>query len=141
MRSSTTIIYHDRLIKKIPKKYAVIKDITDHLLDFEYIRLSEDERNLLDQALFLQEAESFLMYLSLLEEPAYEQIKDATPTAASKVKSADGTFYTTLIMSNGISVRCDEHLYYLSPIRHERSIATELLYLKKCPEKQLVIFD
>ena len=111
------ITYNNRLLKRIPEKYGTIRDITDHLMDFDYIRLSQTERKILDKVLFIQKAETFLMYLSLLEPIVYEQVKDAKPISAGKIKDANGETCSILKMSNGISIRCDEVLCSLSPIK------------------------
>lgn len=126
------IIHNDRLLKRIPGKYGNIRNLTDHLMDFDYIRLSKDERQILDKALFLQEAESFLMYLSLLEEASYEHIKDATPMSTAQVLDAEGHVYHVLIMSNNRKVRCEETLYNLCPEKRP---------LQRSNEIQLTIFE
>ncbi|HET6558093.1 MAG TPA: hypothetical protein VFG54_12310 [Prolixibacteraceae bacterium] len=112
------ILHHNnRPIKLIPKKYLRIQNIADHLEDFDYIRLSDVERQSLDQELFRLEAENFLMFLSFSDQLAFETIKDAKPVSAGKIKDADGESCTILKMSNGISIRCDEKLASLSPIK------------------------
>ena len=126
------IIHNNRLLKRIPEKYSKILNITDHLMDFDYIRLSHVERQLLDKALFLQEAESFLMYLSLLEEMAYEHVKDGTPAFCAQLLDAEDHAYHVLVMSNNRMVRCEETLYNLCPDKRP---------LKRSNEKQLSIFE
>lgn len=112
------IITHNYIpIKLVPKKYIRITNITDFLEDFEYIRLSEVERNSLDQELFRLEAENFLMYLNFSDPLVFERVKDARPVAAGKIKDADGENCTVLVMSNNLHVRCNETLYSLSPVK------------------------
>lgn len=113
------IIYHNnRPIKNIPKKYLpILPVITDHLEDEDCIRLTEAERELLDQELFRREAENFLMYLSITDPLAFEKVKNAKPVMAGKIKDANGELCTVLTMSNGLQVRCDDKLYTTSPIK------------------------
>ncbi|MDP2060916.1 MAG: hypothetical protein Q8J97_14330 [Flavobacteriaceae bacterium] len=111
------INHNSRPIKLIPKKYLRIQNLTDHLEDFENIRLSETERNTLDQELFRLEAENFLMYLNFSDPLVFEKVKDEKPVMAGKTKDADGEISTVLVMSNNLQVRCDELLYTLSPIK------------------------
>lgn len=110
------IIHHNsRPLKLIPAKYIRITNITDFLEDENYIRLTEVERNSLDQELFRLEAENFLMYLSFTDPLVFEKVKNAKPIMAGKSKDADGELCTVLVMSNNLHVRCDETLYSLSP--------------------------
>lgn len=110
------IIHHNaRPIKKVPRKYIRIPNITDHLEDENCIRLTEVERESLDQELFRLEAENFLMYLSLTDPVVFAKIKDARPLLAGKIKDPDGDVCTVLKMSNNITVRCDDSLYAISP--------------------------
>jgi len=125
------IIHHNfRPVKLIPKKYLRIQNLTDHLEDFENIRLSETERNTLDQELFRLEAENFLMYLNFSDPLVFEKVKDAKPVMAGKTKDADGEISTVLVMSNNLQVRCDETLYTLSPVKF--SPAKENVEQLKC---------
>ena len=110
------IIYHNnRPIKKVPKKYLKIQNLTEHFEDFEYLRLSEVERTPLDRELFRIEAENFLMYLSLTDPLAFEQVKDAKPICAGKIKDANNELCTVLKMSNNMTICCDDSLYSISP--------------------------
>lgn len=137
------ITYKSKPIKLVPKKYSLIPDITDYLEDFENIRLSNVERKHLDMALFVKEAESFLMYLSLLEPLVYEQIENAKPVSASKIGEMSGETYTVLTMSNGMSVRCDESVFRLSPVKYRRRYANSLanIALQQSDVTQLKCFD
>lgn len=111
------LLHNSRPLKLIPKKYAKIANITDHLEDESCIRLTEAERESLDQELFRLEAENFLMYLSFDEPLVFEKVKDAKPVAAGKVKDADGETCSVLLMSNGLHIRCQETLCTISPIK------------------------
>lgn len=112
------IIYHnDRPLKLIPKKYSAIPDITDYLEDFENIRLDEIERLNLDRRLFTLAAENFMMLLYLSEPLVYEQIKNAKPVSAARVRNTDFQIEYRLVMSNGLSVVCDLEIYSLSPVK------------------------
>lgn len=115
-------VYNNRLVKRMPEKYKPIQNIESHLEEFDYIRLSQVERKILDKELFRLEAENFLMFLSFDNPLAFEKIKDANPVSAGKVKDADGETCTVLKMSNGISIRCDEKLASLSPIKFKPAI-------------------
>ena len=125
------IIHNNRLLKRIPEKFSKIRNITDHLMDFEYIRLSKAERNILDKALFLQEAESFVMYLGLTEPLAFDHVKNASPVHTAQVLDPEGNIYPVLVMSNNRTVRCEETLYNLCPDKRP---------LLRSNEKQLSIF-
>lgn len=106
------IIYHNnRPIKKVHRKYLQIENLTDHLEDFDYLRLSDAERNTLDRELFRLAAENFLMLLSLTDPLVFEQVKDARPVCAGKIKDADNQLCTVLKMSNNVTLRCDDSLY------------------------------
>lgn len=110
------IVYHNnRPVKKVPKKYLQIPNLTDHLEDFEYLRLSDVERDTLDRELFRLAAENFLMLLSLTDPLAFEQVKDACPLCAGKIKDANNELCTVLKMSNNMTIRCDDSLYSISP--------------------------
>lgn len=111
------LLHNSRPLKLIPKKYIRIKNITDHLEDESCIRLTEVERESLDQELFRLEAENFLMYLNFTDPLVFEKVKNAKPVMAGKIKDADGELCTVLVMSNNLQVRCDEKLYTLSPIK------------------------
>ena len=124
------ITHNDRPIKLIPKKYQQITNITDHLEDFEFIRLSDIERKALDQELFRLESENFLMYLNFSDPLVFEQVKDAKPVGAGKVKDADGQTITVLVMSNNLHVRCEEHIYTLSPVKINSIPKSSVVQLK-----------
>lgn len=113
----TMIVTHNsRKVKLVPVKYQQIQNITDHLEDFEHIRLSEQERESLDQELFRLAAENFLMLIAFKEPLVFEQVKDFRPLAAEQVKAGDEITYL-LIMSNNMRIRCDEPVYSLSPVK------------------------
>ncbi|OFX52420.1 MAG: hypothetical protein A2066_21740 [Bacteroidetes bacterium GWB2_41_8] len=111
------IIYHNnRPIKKVPKKYLpILPVIAYHIEDFEHLRLSDIERNSLDNELFRRAAENFLMLLSLTDPLVFEQVKDAKPICAGKIKDANNELCTVLKMSNNMTICCDDSLYSISP--------------------------
>lgn len=112
------IIYHnDRPLKLIPKKYIKIENIIDYLEDFENIRLDEIERKHLDMRLFTMAVENFMMLLYLSEPLVYEQIKNAKPVSASRVRNNEGLIEYRLVMSNNLSVLCDYDIYSLAPVK------------------------
>lgn len=109
--------HNSRPLKLIPKKYIRIKNITDHLEDESCIRLTDVERESLDQELFRLEAENFLMLLALTDPLVFDKLKNSKPVMAGKINDATGKICTVLVMSNNLQVRCDEILYTLSPIK------------------------
>lgn len=137
------IHYNSRPLKLVPKKYSSIPDITDHLEDFDFIRLTNIERKALDHELFRIEAESFLMYLSLLEPLVYELVENAKPVSASKIGEMSGETYTVLTMSNGMSVRCDESVFRISPVKYRLRYANSLsnIAFQQSNMTQLKCFD
>lgn len=137
------ITYKSKPIKLVPKKYSKIPNITDYLEDFENIRLSNVERKHLDMALFIKAAESFLMYLSLLEPLVYELVENAKPVSASRIGEMSGETYTVLTMSNGMSVRCDESVFRISPVKYRLRYANSLsnIVFQQSNMTQLKCFD
>ncbi len=111
------IYYNDRPLKLIPKKYSKIQNITDYLEDFDNIRLDEIERKHLDMRLFTLAVENFMMLLYLSEPLVYEQIENAKPVSASRVRNNEGLIEYRLVMSNNLSVLCDYEVYSLSPVK------------------------
>lgn len=120
------IYYRDRPLKLIPRKYDAIIGLTDHLEDFDHIRLSDNERQNLDMALFRQQAQSFIKSLADREPLVYEQIHSARPVMVHQVTTNDGQIYYSLKMSNGISVRCTRILFDLSPTKGRIKYAAQL---------------
>jgi hypothetical protein len=111
------LTHNNREIKLIPRKYDGIENITDYLEDFEHKRLTEAERDNLNNRLFRQAAEIFLADLEKSEKLVHEQVKDAWPILSIKVKTSDDQTYYAIKMSNNISVRCEEALYRMSPVK------------------------
>jgi len=136
------LIYNNREIKLIPRKYQGIENITDYLEDFEHMRLTDDERDILDNRMFRQECESFLEKLEQSENLVHEHVKDAYPMLSIKANTSDGQTYYAIKMSNNISVRCDESLYRLSPVKHKINYTNSLSRQIAPPsEEQLRMFE
>lgn len=135
------ITHNDREIKRIPRKYEGIENITDYLEDFEHKRLTDDERDHLDNRLFRQECEKFLEKLEQNEHLVHEQVKDAHPTLSVKANTSDGQTYYAIRMSNNISVRCEESLYRLSPVKQKINYSNSLSrQIAPPPVEQLRMF-
>ena len=135
------ITHNNRPIKLIPRKYDGIENITDYLEDFEHMRLTEDERDHLDNRLFRQECERFLEKLEQSEHLVHEHVKDAYPVLSIKANTSDGQVYYAIRMSNNISVRCEESLYRMSPVKHEINYTNSLSrQIAPPPVEQLRMF-
>lgn len=135
------VTYKNRMIKLIPRKYKAIENITDHLEDFDHLRLTEDERETLDYALFAQEAAKFIEELKEKEKLVYEICCNTKPASTVKVITSDDQVYYALRMSNNLSIRCDEALYRLSPIRNKITYTNSLSrQIAPPPVEQLRMF-
>lgn len=135
------LTHNNREIKLIPRKYEGIENITDYLEDFEHKRLTEDERDHLDNRLFRQECENFLSDLEKSEKLVHEQVKDAWPILSLRVLTSDNQTYYAIRMSNNISVRCDEALYRLSPVKQKINYTNSLSrQIAPPPVEQLRMF-
>lgn len=116
------IIHHNgRPLKLIPKKYKDIPNITDYLEDFENLRLDEIERKNLDMRLFTLAVENFMMLLYMSEPLVYAQIENTKPVKVSRLRYTDGQVEYMLLMSNNLTVRCDQYIYSLSPVKRSRT--------------------
>jgi len=126
------VTYNTRKVKLVPLKYQRIENITDHLEDFDHIRLSEQERESLDYELFRLEAENFLMLIAFKEPLVFEQVKDCRPMAAERVK-AGGDITYLLIMSNNMRILCDESIFTISPVKIKSTAAPKIEQLQLFP--------
>lgn len=135
------IKHNNQVIKLIPAKFNVIENITDYLEDFEHKRLTEGERETLDYALFAQEASKFIEELKEKEKLVYEFCCNTKPASTMKVITSDEQVYYALRMSNNLSIRCDEALYRLSPIRNKITYTNSLSrQIAPPPVEQLRMF-
>ena len=121
----TMIVTHKkRLIKRLPDKYCVIDNITDHLEDFEHIRLTDAERKHLDNALFMEYYSRLINYLTEDDQELYEKVKDSLPMYAVKFKANDQRTIFIIRTDNNILLKCYKQLYELCP--NKRKNATQL---------------
>ena len=113
--------YRNRELKLLPLKYAKIENITDYLENFEQKRLTETEREYLDEALFVQAASELIARLEKTNPHGLNQIKDAIPLHVTQYKSEQGDIFYALRMSNDIHIHCKPSLYNISPAKQTAS--------------------
>lgn len=95
-------------IKTVPKRYEEIPEFENYLDDFDHVRLSEEERELLDKILFGIRAEQFT--LDMKKNYLYrDQIKDSYAESVKKVVTKHN-HYHIIVYSNGLELKCSSEL-------------------------------
>lgn len=126
----------------IPAEFGSIENITDYLEDFDHIRLSNDERESLNQALFPNAVCQLLRKIKGDKDVAEKHIENIEHIYAVKVETSDGQTYFALKINNDLSVRCDEKLFNKSPIQKEIRYNDPLSRLIAPPAaQQLIMFE
>ena len=96
-------------VKLIPNRYSEIPDVDAYIDDLEHIRLSDEERELLDRLLLGVRLEKFTAKLK--ENYIYrDRLKDAYPEKAVKIVKRDGVSYHVVRFNNKLEFRCDASL-------------------------------
>lgn len=112
-------------LKIIPEKFAKVENITEFLEDEDKRRLTEVERQNLEDALFIQEYEIYLRQIvALKDKEMYEKVKNSKPAYAVKIKMKGGKTNFVIRTTNNISLRCPKSLYLLC--KEKRNHATQL---------------
>lgn len=103
--------------KTLPRKYKNL--ITDNInnLSFERRRLTDHERNLLDNALFAPRLQSFLDKLKKTDKHLFALIEKKKVTGVRKVNGRYGLRYE--INFEGVYIKCTRQLYSVHPIKLE----------------------
>lgn len=108
-------------VKMIPKRYEEIPDVGAYIEDLEHMRLSDEERELLDRILLGIRLEKFTDKLK--ENYIYrDRIGNAYPEKAVKVTKRDGASYHVVRYSNKMEFKCDASLLSQLPIENERRL-------------------
>jgi hypothetical protein len=135
--------HNNRPFKLIPARYLIIENITDYLENFEEHRLTEAEREYLDEALFKQAACKFIETLEKTNPLVFDQVKDSKPTHAVQFRSGSGEVFYALRMMNGINVRCIPEVFKLSHVKERITYASSFpsISITKNEATQLTLFD
>lgn len=108
-------------VKLIPKRYEEIPDVDAYIDDFEHIRLSDEERELLDRILLGVRLEKFTNKMK--DNYIYrDKIGDSYPDTAVKIVTRNNGAYHVVRYSNKTELRCDSSLLSQLPIETENRL-------------------
>lgn len=108
-------------VKLIPERYMEIPEVEAYIEDFEHLRLTEAERELLDTILLGVRLEKFTN-----EKKANyifrDQIGDSYPEKAIKVIKRTGEHYYVVRYSNKKEFRCEGSFFAGLPVEQENRL-------------------
>lgn len=108
-------------VKLIPKRYTEIPDVDAYIDDFEHLRLTEEERELLDRILLGVRLEKF----TEKKKADYifrDQIGDAYPEKAVRIMKRSGDSYCVVRYSNKVEFKCEPSLLSQLPVETENRL-------------------
>ncbi len=109
------LLYNKKHIKTIPKKFSEIEDVHELLDDFEYKRLTETERLVMNKRLLSKQVAYFLENKKK-QGKLKSFIKDSHPVKVLRIETRDVHYYT-IKMANGTELKCPAELYRISPLK------------------------
>lgn len=104
--------------KVIPKKYAVLGDLSLYIMEPKKKRLQPDEREVLDRALAWK-ITSTALFSTSDGRFALQELGKEIPVKAVKVKLRNKTEYYVLKTASGKEVRCSVKAYNQFPKKEE----------------------
>lgn len=108
-------------IKLIPKRYEEIPDVDAYIDDFDHMRLSEEERELLDRILLGIRLEKFTNEMKA-NYIYRDRIADSYPDVAVKIQTRNNGSYHVVRYSNKVELRCNSKLLSQLPVEVENRL-------------------
>jgi len=115
-KSGLKIYLKGNHVKTVSIRYIGVIDSCFDKISLSKKRLNNDDRELLDMALFFEDYRIWLQYLKITERYLYKMIKSLDIDHVRVVVTHHGDRYE-IVYTNNVKVRCNLALYRLYPIK------------------------